>query len=74
MINHTDKILSPELVNVLFAEETRIKEENKVSGNIEVDRVKDEFLELLFDGYYPNGRWYRLIGTYNIALKKFDWV
>lgn len=74
MINHTGKILSPEIHNILYAEETRIKNENNVSGNIEVDRVKEEILELIFDGYYSNGKWYRLIGTYSLVTKKFEWA
>ena len=73
MINHSPKILSSELINILVAEEERIKKENNVTGSLEVDRVLPTSLDLLFDGRYLGGRYYRLLGSYNLENKFFIW-
>ena len=76
MINHTNKLLSSEIVNILYAEEQRIKRENIVSGSLEVDRSMPTKLELIFDGHYNSYIYhpYRLIGHYDLETKTFTWA
>ena len=74
MINHTEIILSPELINILCKEEENIKNENSCQGSLEVDRVLSDEIQLIFDGYYTQTkRRYRLLGTYNLITKTFYW-
>ena len=74
MINHTDNELSVAEQALLGWEEQEICRINNVAGIIEVDRVTENEIQCVFDGWKRGTRQiFRLIGYYSFITEKFTW-
>ena len=71
MLNHTSQMIKIVDINNMLFEEDRLKKAG-IFGQIEVDRVFENEIELIFDGV-ENNHMKRMIGKYVPSTNTFIW-
>lgn len=74
MINNSDTEISVADEFLLNHEEAQLCQKYNVVGIIEVDRITDNEIQMVFDGYKRGTQAvFRLIGYYSFITEKFTW-